>query len=653
MYFSQLIKCFLLFAILVSCLIEVRCLTFTYPKFQPENETDLIRHNSYIVLNAIQVTPDVSGGSITNLSGRAFYKEPFKLWGKRKHGGRIRSSFNSTFVLNISPRSFPGGEGVAFVLAADSNLPENSQGQWLGIVNANTNGNPQAEIVAVEFDTRKSYPGDVDGNHVGLDVNSIYSIKQVPLGSFGINLSAGVDVKVRIQYEGEELAVFVGEDARSPVFSEPIDLSAYLPKEVFVGFSASTSNYTELNCVRSWEFYSSHVNEDHSLLWVKIVVPIVAALLIGIGFFSCWKWKKSRNYQPNDAYPNIEEEIKGSSMAPVKFTFKELRQATGKFNLQNMLGKGGFGTVYKGILKNKEVAVKRISRESSQGKQEFIAEVTTIGNFHHKNLVKLIGWCYERSEFLLVYEYMPNGSLDKLIFSDENTELQENELNWGRRLTVISGVAQALDYLHNGCEKRVLHRDIKASNIMLDAEFNAKLGDFGLARIVKQREQTHHSTKDLAGTLGYMAPECFFTRRATAETDVYAFGVLVLEVACGRKTGNQNEKSDYNSRIVSWVWELHRIGRLLDAVDQKLNGEFSEEEMECVLILGLACCNPNPEQRPSMKIVLQVLTGEVHVPEVPAEMPAFVWPTMAAHVKQSDGSLIGSQLTPFSEVSGR
>ncbi|EEF31672.1 ATP binding protein, putative [Ricinus communis] len=653
MYCSWAIKFFLKIALLGSAVISVECLSFTYPKFETENETDLIRHNSYIVLNAIQVTPDVSGGSITNLSGRALYKEPFKLWGKSKKGiSRTRASFNSTFVLNISPRTNPGGEGVAFILTEDSDLPENSQGQWLGIVNENTNGNSQAKIIGIEFDTRKSFPRDVDDNHVGLDVNSIYSIRQEPLGIHGVDLSAGIDVMVQIQYDGETLILSIGQQEKNFLFSVPIDLSAYLPEEVFVGFSGSTSNYTELNCVRSWEFYSSVIKEESSLLWVKIVAPIGAALLIGITFYICRRWKAEK-HRPVVADPSIEEEINGSSMAPRKFTFKELEKATAKFNSQNMIGKGGFGAVYKGILNNEEVAVKRISRESTQGKQEFIAEVTTIGNFHHKNLVKLIGWCYERNEFLLVYEYMPNGSLDKLIFREDTAEEQEKTLDWGKRINIILGIAQALDYLHNGCEKRVLHRDIKTSNIMLDSEFNAKLGDFGLARMVKQREQTHHTTRELAGTHGYMAPECFFTARATVETDVYAFGVLLLEVVCGKKPGNQNEQSDYNSRIVCWVWELYRLGRILDAADRKSIGVRSDEEMECVLILGLACCNTNQEQRPSMKIVLQVLTGEAPLPIVPPEMPAFVWQTTPPPIKESDCSLTGSQLTPFSEITGR
>jgi serine/threonine protein kinase len=229
-----------------------------------------------------------------------------------------------------------------------------------------------------------------------------------------------------------------------------------------------------------------------------------------------------------------------------------------------------------------------------------------------------------------------------------------------RRHAIIYGVAQALDYLHNGCEKRVLHRDIKSSNIMLDSGFNAKLGDFGLARTIQQSENTHHTTKVIAGTPGYMAPETFLTGRATVETDVYAFGVLVLEVVSGRKPGNRNEEqSNYNinnNNSLYWLWDLYRQGRILDAVDSRLKKEFDEEEemLSIILILALACCHPNPHQRPSMRTVLQVLKGEVPPPVVPTERPAFMWPAMPPSFKDDRENIpSGGQLDQFTELTGR
>ncbi|KAK8468237.1 hypothetical protein PHAVU_007G260400 [Phaseolus vulgaris] len=442
----------------------------------------------------------------------------------------------------------------------------------------------------------------------------------------------------------------------------PLNLSSFLQQEVYFGFSASTSNYTQQNCVRSWELSGDDIRDnDKSLLWVYVTVPTVIVFVIigGLVIFFLRRKKSGHVEGPEDAFQRIEDQIQYSSMAPKKFRLKEITKATGGFSPQNKLGQGGFGTVYKGLLENKEVAVKRVSKNSRQGKQEFVAEVTTIGSLHHRNLVKLTGWCYENREFLLVYEFMPNGSLDKYLFGDfffGNCGLEGGyslTLNWETRHRVIHGVAQALDYLHNGCEKRVLHRDVKASNIMLDSDYNAKLGDFGLARTIEKRNETHHSTKEIAGTPGYMAPETFLTGRATVETDVYAFGVLVLEVVCGKRPGNVYAQDDYKNSIVYWVWDLHGKGKVVRGVDGRLKKEeIKEEEVECVLVLGLACCHPNPHQRPSMRTVLQVLNGEAPPPEVAKERPVFMWPAMPPSFKDAkDSSLI--QGTLLTEIIGR
>uniref|UniRef100_A0A7N2M4I5 non-specific serine/threonine protein kinase n=1 Tax=Quercus lobata TaxID=97700 RepID=A0A7N2M4I5_QUELO len=478
---------------------------------------------------------------------QVFHNTAFRLWDKTKG---VTANFSTTFVLNISPKTSPRGEGLSFILATDTTPPQNSDGKWLGIVNASTNGSSQANVVAVEFDTRKSYQEDLDDNRV-----------------------------------------------------------AWI--RVYVGFSASTGNDTELNCIRLWEFSGSNIGDnDLKLLWI-IAPATVVLVLSGIAFYLYWQRKQA--IPAVDPYPGLEDQIKGSSTAPRKFLLKELRKATSNFNPKNKLGKGGFGTVYKGILANKEAAVKRISKNSSQGKQEFIAEVTTIGSLHHKNLVRLIGWCYERRELLLVYEFMLNSSLDKFIFGNEKLGMEEPTLTWEKRRIIIQG-----------------------------------------ACTIQQRGKTHHSTVEIAGTPGYMAPETFHISRPTIETDVCSFSVLVLEVLCGRKPGNQIELNNYNSSIVYWLWELHRNGRILDAVDSRLNMEFDEEGMPCMLVLTLLCCHPNPHQRPSMKTVLQELTGEAPPPLVPTEIPAFVRPAMPPSFKGDSGnSLCESQRSPFTELSGR
>ena len=641
MCFSAAVDSLLLAALLVGAITQVGCFNFSYPTFKKENEGDLLLRNSSILFNAIQVTPDVrSSGLFANESGWALYKKPFKVWSNSEG----TASFNSPFVLNIF-----SGQGLAFILTGNNTPPENSGGKWLGIVNEDTVSSTKSQIVAVEFLTGNITTEDLDGSHVDLNLNG-YLKREKPLS---VNIAAGKDVEVRVESDGEALRVFVGKNKSIPVISDSLSLSYYLPQRAYVGFSASTGDNTQLSCVMSWEFSASDLDEDNrNLQWIWIIVSAVIALFIGLALSLYWKWK---SYVGKGDDTGLEQQIEGSSTAPRKFRLKEVEAATENFNSDNLLGRGGFGTVYKGVLENREVAVKRFSRNSHDDKQDFIAEVTTISSLHHRNLVKLVGWFHERNELILVYEFMPNKSLDKLIFCSKRNRT-EITLSWERRHAVIYGVAQAVDYLHNGCEKRVLHRDIKVSNVLLDSEFNARLGDFGLARTINPSDQTHHSTKAIAGTPGYMAPESLLVGRATVQTDVYAFGILVLEVVCGRKPGNQSLQNNYNNSIVDWVWENYRRGSILDVVDLQLNGVFVKEEAECVLMLALACCHPNPNHRPSMRIALRVRAGEVAPPVIPMDRPAFVWPPAmppSSNEDLEDYSFSGDQNIPSSELIGR
>jgi hypothetical protein len=236
-------------------------------------------------------------------------------------------------IFNIKNMTNPGGEGLAFILAADPTLPEGSDGQWLGIVNASTN--EFSQVVAVEFDTRQrlqSYPEDLEDFHVGLDVNSIYSIEQVSLRDYGItlaNIASGNDTWARVEYDGENITVSInGTGEYMPVIFRHLNLSDHLPEIVYVGFFASISNYIELNCVKSWEFDVEDIDEGLELLWVWITVWItVLAVLIliisGIVFY--YFWERNHREQPEDAYPRIEDQIRGSFIAPRKFKLRELR----------------------------------------------------------------------------------------------------------------------------------------------------------------------------------------------------------------------------------------------------------------------------------------------------------------------------------------
>ncbi|WJX49997.1 non-specific serine/threonine protein kinase [Trifolium repens] len=306
----------------------------------------------------------------------------------------------------------------------------------------------------------------------------------------------------------------------------------------------------------------------------------------------------------------MDDEL-NSKMAPDLKSFAIINWRVQQITLQKKqkIGQGGFGGVYKGYLKDIDtnVAIKRISRESKQGIKEYATEVKIIGQLRHRNLVQLIGWCHKKKDFLLIYEFLQNGSLDSHLYRGKSV------LTWQMSYNIAMDLALALLYLHEEWEQCVLHRDIKSSNIMLDDNFNAKLGDFGLARLVDYEKGSQSQTTIIAGTMGYIAPEYFTTGKATKELDIYSFGIVSLELASGRKPVNLNAKEDQMA-IFDWVWELYRLGRLLEVVDTKLEGVVDDEQMERLIVIGLWCANPNYLFRPSVRQVIQMLKLEAPLP---------------------------------------
>uniref|UniRef100_A0ACD5WEH9 Uncharacterized protein n=5 Tax=Avena sativa TaxID=4498 RepID=A0ACD5WEH9_AVESA len=303
---------------------------------------------------------------------------------------------------------------------------------------------------------------------------------------------------------------------------------------------------------------------------------------------------------------------------PKRFPYNDLVIATNNFSDGNKLGEGGFGSVYRGFLDEMDlhVAIKRVSKGSKQGRKEYASEVRVISRLRHKNLVQLIGWCHGGDELLLVYELMPNGSLDSHLYGVNNAVLP-----WSVRYEIVLGLGSALLYLQQDWDQCVLHRDIKPSNIMLDAAFNAKLGDFGLARLVERGRRISWTTV-AAGTMGYMDPECMVTGRTNTESDIYSFGVVLLEIACGKRPVLVAEREEDTVHLAQWVWDSYGRGRILDAADARLRGEFDAREMECVLLVGLWCSQLDLKLRPSVRQVINVLRFEVPPPALPAMMPA-------------------------------
>ncbi|KAG2651054.1 hypothetical protein PVAP13_1NG074538 [Panicum virgatum] len=253
-----------------------------------------------------------------------------------------------------------------------------------------------------------------------------------------------------------------------------------------------------------------------------------------------------------------------------------------------------------------EIAVKRVSNESRQGMKEFIAEVVSMRRLRHRNLVQLLGYCRRKGQLLLVYDCMSNGSLDKYLHNDPSKG--SGTLDWPQRLHIIRGVASGLSYLHEDWEQIVIHRDVKASNVLLDDQMNGRLGDFGLARLYDHGSDAR--TTHVVGTMGYLAPELGHTGKATPSTDVFAFGAFVLEVTCGRRPIEQDEGNN-RVMLVDWVAEHWRNGSITKAADTRMliNGRLNLDEVSLVLKLGLLCSHPLPNRRPTMRQVMQYLVG--------------------------------------------
>ncbi|XP_076925765.1 L-type lectin-domain containing receptor kinase IX.2-like [Bidens hawaiensis] len=299
---------------------------------------------------------------------------------------------------------------------------------------------------------------------------------------------------------------------------------------------------------------------------------------------------------------------------PRRFSYHELVQATSGFIETNKLGEGGFGGVYKGFLKDVDtyIAVKRVSKTSGQGIKEYMSEVKIISQLRHKNLVELKGWCHEQNELLLVYEFLENGSSDFHLFKEKSM------LTWDKRYKIAHGLASALIYLQEDCKECILHRDIKSSNVMLDSNFSAKLGDFGLAKLVDHEKDSQ--TTILAGTMGYMAPEFVMGGKASKESDVFSFGIVALEIACGRGS-IENKARERERKLLEWVWDLYGTDGLLEAADPRLGSNFAEEELKRLMIVGLWCAHPHAPSRPSMRQAIQVLNFEASVPILPSKIP--------------------------------
>ncbi|GJM94458.1 hypothetical protein PR202_ga11102 [Eleusine coracana subsp. coracana] len=489
------------------------------------------------------------------------------------------------------------------------------------------------------------------------------------LGDVGVDLTSGRTVNAWIEYKEGRMEVFVSYAAKRPampVISSPVELGM---SSAFVGFSASTQA-AEPAAARGGGDASAAAAAAAASVIPVLPAPLLpratttttvtasaptgsvaaasapaaaarsataggggasatthqaavagaatAGAVVAASFAGLALWALARRRRRKRAVSAAAAATKhgnngsSSSLAalarsPREFSYKELSAATRGFDASRVIGTGAFGTVYKGIVPDTGamVAVKRCTNHTREQQQQ---------------PRRGPGWCHAGGEILLVYDYMRNGSLDRALF--DHSSNTNPPLPWRHRREILAGVASALAYLHHECDRRVIHRDVKSSNVMLDEAYRARLGDFGLAR-----QADHGASPDAtaaAGTMGYLAPEYLLTGRATEATDVFSFGALVLEVTCGRRpiidtsTTTTTEARRCNN-LVEWVWGLHGEGRVLEAVDPRLGGEFDEGEARRAVLVGLACSSPEPALRPGMRAVVQMLSGEADPPFVPGD----------------------------------
>ncbi|KAG2325486.1 hypothetical protein Bca52824_008214 [Brassica carinata] len=504
--------------------------------------------------------------------GQAFDSNPVSFTNSSTN---ITTSFSINFFFAIVPEhNHQGSHGMAFVISPTRGLPGASSDQYLGIFNETNNGKSSNNVVAIELDIHRDEEfGDIDDNHVGVNINGMRSVVSASAGYYDdkdgkfrkLSLISREVMRLSIVYSqlDKQLNVTlfpanISVPPRKPLLSLNKDLSPYLlEEEMYLGFTASTGSVGAIHYMMGW-FITGEIefprlefgmlpilprypkkasHRTKIILAVCLTVSVIAAFIASwIGFVFYLRHKKVKEV--------LEEwEIQ---YGPHRFAYKELFDATKGFREKQLLGRGGFGQVYKGALpgSDAEIAVKRTSHDSRQGMSEFLAEISTIGRLRHPNLVRLLGYCRHKEDLYLVYDFMPNGSLDKYLYY-RNNENQER-LTWEQR---------------------------------------------------------------------YIAPEFLRTGRATTSTDVYAFGLVMLEVVCGRRLIERRAGED-EEVLVDWILELWEKGEdILVAVEENIRQEQNRRELELVLKLGVLCSHQAASIRPAMSAVMRILSGVSELPD--------------------------------------
>ncbi|CAL5344668.1 unnamed protein product [Camellia sinensis] len=426
--------------------------------------------------------------------------------------------------------------------------------------------------------------------------------------------------------------------------------SCYLRYEFYAFYEGATSENPRI-------FENSKASRRD---WTIVAIVSAILMVVLLGFCVCYclairNQSKTRERQvsgredqlynigdPNNIdvqHQNLQARDNLNSQNFPFFDLATLSAATDNFSDSTKLGQGGFGPVYKGQLPDgKEVAVKRLSSVSEQGLDEFTNEVLLILKLQHKNLVRLLGFCIDGDEKLLIYEYMPNGSLDVFLFDPR----KRAQMNWSRRLNIINGIARGMLYLHEDSRLRIIHRDLKPSNVLLDSEMNPKISDFGMARIFRGSDDATNTAK-IVGTYGYMAPEFAMEGLYSVKSDVFSFGVLLIEIITGRRNASFHLTKCAPS-LIAYVWQLWNEGRGMELIDPLLMESCDLDEFLRYMHIGLLCVQEDAYDRPTMSSVVVMLKSEAVTLSQP-ERPAFSVGRFKDHYETNDKDYSINELT--------
>ncbi|KAL5102461.1 hypothetical protein RYX36_006788 [Vicia faba] len=597
---------------------------------------------------SLQIPNESQETGIRHQAGRGLYSFPIRLLDPIT---KTPASFQTTFSfqLNNSTSSASdltdngGGSGLTFIIVPDE-FTVGRPGPWLAMLNDACENDYKA--VAVEFDTRMNPEfGDPNDNHVGINLGSIVSTKIINVSDVGVSLKDGFVHHAWIHYDGprKRMDVRLGLPndevyPSKPIFSELMDLSPYLNEYMFVGFSASTGNHTQIHNILSWNFTStsqaflrypsSETCQGKILLqnttettevtdksnrnktprsFLIFVASVVLALAVLVGFYFISKHRKSASKSKT----SIEDEIHRPRPPnkPRRFSFSAISSATRSFSEIEILGSDIRGVYYRGRLgtNGSQVAVKRFSAQflSTHGsdKKRLLKEIKVISHVRHPNLLPIRGWCQDNNEIIAVYDFVPNGSLDKWLFG-------AGVLPWTRRFKVVKDVADGLSFLHT---KQLAHKNMKCSSVFLDVSFRAVLGDFGFILMGAESKQ--------------------FESIVCNSADVFEFGVIVLEVIGGRPRVEEVEEGRSEERnLLDFAWNLHETNEKVKLVDRRMGSLINLEQAIRVMEIGLLCTLNENKGRPSMEEVVELLHNmEKPLPELPRTRPVALFPYNSAN----------------------